>query len=319
MAAPIEIQLRNAQSSILFMQQEHAQTLQGLHQELQKLQKKCAELNFELAMKEGTPDEEHYRKQQKVLEAEVKEAKAEKQNHEEMVEKKDRRINTMEQQLKVQEKKYVDEIKKLKQFVHRHKTERDQKSEMIAHLTAQLHQLSLTKHQHKRTVSLEEDFARTGSPQPPKEPRPSFSRHHKQVTLRHSAEHIVVNGPVRGVHTVEMTKDGGLSLRQPSYTPRSKPHSHGHSSPVSAFLVQSEPQDVDVKSGHQVLPPILPATRRHPRSTHRHPPNILAKNDGRLSGSRSKDSQSPEKHTLAVKTVFSNENNFCQVEESKSD
>ena len=57
MAAPIEIQLRNAQSSILFMQQEHAQTLQGLHQELQKLQKKCAELNFELAMKEGTPDE----------------------------------------------------------------------------------------------------------------------------------------------------------------------------------------------------------------------------------------------------------------------
>ena len=57
MAAPVEIQLRNAQSSILFMQQEHAQTLQGLHGELQKLQKKCGELTFELAMKEGGPDE----------------------------------------------------------------------------------------------------------------------------------------------------------------------------------------------------------------------------------------------------------------------
>ena len=57
MAAPVDIQLRNAQSSILFMQQEHAQTLQGLHGELQKLQKKCGELTFELAMKEGGPDE----------------------------------------------------------------------------------------------------------------------------------------------------------------------------------------------------------------------------------------------------------------------
>ena len=57
MAAPLTVQLRNAESSVLFMQQEHAKTLQGLHQELQKLQKKCAELTFELAMKSGSPDE----------------------------------------------------------------------------------------------------------------------------------------------------------------------------------------------------------------------------------------------------------------------
>lgn len=60
MAGSIEVQLRNAQSSILFMQQEHAQTLQGLHGELQKLQKKCADLTFELAMKSDDIDEGVY-------------------------------------------------------------------------------------------------------------------------------------------------------------------------------------------------------------------------------------------------------------------
>lgn len=35
------LQLQNAESSILFMQQEHAQTLRGLYAEISKLQKKC--------------------------------------------------------------------------------------------------------------------------------------------------------------------------------------------------------------------------------------------------------------------------------------
>lgn len=35
------LQLQNAESSILFMQQEHAKTLQGLYSEITKLQKKC--------------------------------------------------------------------------------------------------------------------------------------------------------------------------------------------------------------------------------------------------------------------------------------
>lgn len=35
------IHKRNLESSILFMQQEHAATLKALHEEIQKLQKKC--------------------------------------------------------------------------------------------------------------------------------------------------------------------------------------------------------------------------------------------------------------------------------------
>ena len=34
--------LRNAESSIAFMQEQHARTLEGLHEEIQKLQKKNA-------------------------------------------------------------------------------------------------------------------------------------------------------------------------------------------------------------------------------------------------------------------------------------
>ena len=39
--AQARVQLQNAESSILFMQQEHAKTLQGLYAEISKLQKKC--------------------------------------------------------------------------------------------------------------------------------------------------------------------------------------------------------------------------------------------------------------------------------------
>jgi len=36
------IKQRNLDSAILFMQQEHAQTLKGLHEEIATLQKRCS-------------------------------------------------------------------------------------------------------------------------------------------------------------------------------------------------------------------------------------------------------------------------------------
>lgn len=42
MAAEIRLKLKNAESSIAFMQEQHAKTLEGLHQEIQKLQQKNA-------------------------------------------------------------------------------------------------------------------------------------------------------------------------------------------------------------------------------------------------------------------------------------
>ena len=41
MATEAAVHKRNLESSILFMQQEHAATLKALHEEIQKLQKRC--------------------------------------------------------------------------------------------------------------------------------------------------------------------------------------------------------------------------------------------------------------------------------------
>lgn len=42
MATQAAVHKRNLESSILFMQTEHAQTLKGLHEEIKNLQKKCS-------------------------------------------------------------------------------------------------------------------------------------------------------------------------------------------------------------------------------------------------------------------------------------
>ena len=41
MLADAQLQLQNAQHSILFLQKEHAKTIEGLHGEIQTLQRKC--------------------------------------------------------------------------------------------------------------------------------------------------------------------------------------------------------------------------------------------------------------------------------------
>ena len=51
--AQARVQLQNAESSILFMQQEHAKTLQGLYAEINKLQKKCGGMDRFYPKKSG--------------------------------------------------------------------------------------------------------------------------------------------------------------------------------------------------------------------------------------------------------------------------
>ena len=42
MLSETQVELQNAQHSILFLQKEHAKTIEGLHLEISELQKKCA-------------------------------------------------------------------------------------------------------------------------------------------------------------------------------------------------------------------------------------------------------------------------------------
>jgi hypothetical protein len=47
MATQAEIKQRNLESSILYLQQEHSNTLKGLHEEIQQLQKKNSGMNLQ--------------------------------------------------------------------------------------------------------------------------------------------------------------------------------------------------------------------------------------------------------------------------------
>ncbi|CAD5120918.1 DgyrCDS9473 [Dimorphilus gyrociliatus] len=48
----------NSQQRVLFLQTQHAETLKELHSEITKLQKRCSELTFELAMKSTSTSQE---------------------------------------------------------------------------------------------------------------------------------------------------------------------------------------------------------------------------------------------------------------------
>lgn len=56
-AVPLQRQ-QSFQSSILFIQEQHTETLKSLHDEIQKLQKRCSELTFQLAMETTSSPQE---------------------------------------------------------------------------------------------------------------------------------------------------------------------------------------------------------------------------------------------------------------------
>ena len=58
MATEASLLKRNLESSILFMQTEHATTLKALHDEIFRLQKRCTDLTFQLTMNGINVEEE---------------------------------------------------------------------------------------------------------------------------------------------------------------------------------------------------------------------------------------------------------------------
>ncbi|KPP64405.1 hypothetical protein Z043_117252, partial [Scleropages formosus] len=51
----LENQLQSAQKNLLFLQQDHANTLKGLHSEIRRLQQHCTDLTYELIVKSSDP------------------------------------------------------------------------------------------------------------------------------------------------------------------------------------------------------------------------------------------------------------------------
>lgn len=145
--AQARVQLQNAESSILFMQQEHAKTLQGLYAEINKLQKKCGELTFKLAMNATSSDggevaaqvKQSLDESQKVL----NDLKTENIELKGIIEVKNKRIVVLEGQLKTLDQKYIKDLSDKEANLAAVVRELEKKSDTVAYLTSQLHSTKL--------------------------------------------------------------------------------------------------------------------------------------------------------------------------------
>uniref|UniRef100_H3DND9 Coiled-coil domain containing 92 n=1 Tax=Tetraodon nigroviridis TaxID=99883 RepID=H3DND9_TETNG len=141
----LENQLQSAQKNLLFLQQDHASTLKGLHAEIRRLQQQCTDLTYELTVRSSDPSgggEVRCRELQRrceELEAELK--KKEEENAELLrdLEQKNAMISVLENTIKERERKYLEELKMKSHKLAVLSGELEQRASTIAYLTSQLH------------------------------------------------------------------------------------------------------------------------------------------------------------------------------------
>ncbi|XP_056586034.1 coiled-coil domain-containing protein 92 [Triplophysa dalaica] len=141
----LENQLHSAQNNLLFLQQDHANTLKGLHDEIRRLQQHCTDLTYELTMRSSNAGDDgearcrelHHRCEE--LEAQLK---AKEQENTELLrdlEQKNAMISVLENTIREREKKYLDELKLKSHKLAVLSGELEQRASTIAYLTSQLH------------------------------------------------------------------------------------------------------------------------------------------------------------------------------------
>ncbi|XP_076126365.1 coiled-coil domain-containing protein 92 [Alosa pseudoharengus] len=141
----LETQLHSAQKNLLFLQQDHANTLKGLHAEIRRLQQHCTDLTYELTVKSSDPTDSsearcralHDRCEE--LEEQLREKEEENAELLRDLEQKTAMISVLEGTLREREKKYLDELKLKSQRLAVLSGELEQRASTIAYLTSQLH------------------------------------------------------------------------------------------------------------------------------------------------------------------------------------
>ncbi|KAF7694901.1 coiled-coil domain-containing protein 92 [Silurus meridionalis] len=163
----LENQLHSAQKNLLFLQQDHANTLKGLHAEIRRLQQHCTDLTYELTCRSSDPNDDgeaRCMELQRRCEKLEEQLKAKEQENSELLrelEQKNAMISVLENTIREREKKYLDELKLKSHRLAVLSGELEQRAGTIAFLTAQLH---ATK---KRLLEGGAAF----KPAPPAEPR----------------------------------------------------------------------------------------------------------------------------------------------------
>ncbi|KAG8456020.1 hypothetical protein GDO86_001998 [Hymenochirus boettgeri] len=188
----LENQLHSSQKNLLFLQQEHANTLKGLHAEIRRLQQHCTDLTYELILK--SPDQtgnsmsrsHELRRQCEELEAQLKQKENENNQLLKELEQKNSMIMVLENTIKEREKKYLEELKVKSHKLNMLSSELEQRAGTIAYLTSQLH---ATK-KKLLNPSGSTDVAPPGSPvlssykpSPPKDKQPETPRRRMKKSL----------------------------------------------------------------------------------------------------------------------------------------
>lgn len=182
-AGTLEQKVQSLQHSVLFLQQQHACTLEGLHQEIGRLQQKCSTLTFQLSQdpknSNGSPSAGSSLKD--ILEGEIRELRLENTNLKGTIESKDKIILFFETQAKSKEQKYNDDLKNIQRKVSELQLDVEQKATTIAYLTTQLHQ---TKLKNRRKSTNENNIESTERPASILNPSPPRGSPRNKYNLR---------------------------------------------------------------------------------------------------------------------------------------
>nr|XP_033812051.1 coiled-coil domain-containing protein 92 [Geotrypetes seraphini]XP_033812052.1 coiled-coil domain-containing protein 92 [Geotrypetes seraphini]XP_033812053.1 coiled-coil domain-containing protein 92 [Geotrypetes seraphini] len=188
----MENQLHSAQKNLLFLQQEHANTLKGLHAEIRRLQQHCTDLTYELTLKtsdltgNGNSRSDELKRKCEELEAQLKVKETENDDLLKELEQKNAMILVLENTIKEREKKYLEELKIKSHKLNMLSSELEQRANTVVYLTSQLH---ATKKKYMSSSGTTEATP-SGSPvlsgykpAPPKEKLPETPRRRMKKSL----------------------------------------------------------------------------------------------------------------------------------------
>ncbi|XP_076452322.1 uncharacterized protein LOC143287960 [Babylonia areolata] len=144
MASEPCVQQGEQESSVQFMQQEHAATLKALHQEIHKLQSKCTDLTFQLTMS-GVNVEEGGDADSRLaeLQEQLQSSRGRTCALQSQVAEQGQRVQQLTQELRAARKRRLDQAREAERTLSGLTAEAEAKAHNMALLTGQLHRLKL--------------------------------------------------------------------------------------------------------------------------------------------------------------------------------
>lgn len=249
MLAQTRLKLKNAETSIAFLQEQHAKTLEGLHKEIEQLQKKNARLTFDLAMiaPPGSADSTKCKGCQQ-YEEELVTSKSEMLRLSSALSTEKGNCALLQHQLKELISKYSAELNSKDETLQRLVDDLERKSNAVALITQQYHQLRARFHQEL------DSLAQANS-------RCSHCYHHESTTTDEASPQDTTDTQraqysLRGLRLAP-NPPSGISRRTPTSIRRRNFH-RSTSSPVPCDISSMTNIDCTESTHAQPTPPSTP-------------------------------------------------------------